>query len=445
MEKALEMLRYAAFWILDFAKGGNVKKHVKDIQFILENYQSPQSAKRRAENLQNLLAHACETTAFYKPFAGFNSLNDFPVIDKMVIRSNSGGLQSEEFKGRQNHLMQTSGSSGIITKILHDKNKRDRNTADTIYFKGRAGFKLGHRLYYIRKWFEMHTKSPLVTWFRNIEMVDVSKFTDAYLAGFIEKLENDRSNKMLLGYSSGYTEICGYLDRKKSAAVKTNIRCIVAMSEALSDQTRSSLEKYFNAPVISRYSNLENGIFSMQLPGKGSCFHINWASYYIEMLHPDNDTPVANGEVGRVVITDLFNFCMPIIRYDTGDLAIMTTENRDFNKAPAFSRVEGRKMDALYNTSGVWVSPYIVFEMESYEEIRQFQLIQEGEKSYTIKLNVSQPFKAEAKLIALYKSYFGVDADIRFEYVDEIPQLSSGKRRLTVNNHTSQSGKMLNS
>ena len=330
--------------------------------------------------------------------------------------------------------MQTSGSSGTTTTTLQNADKKRRNTADTIYFKKRAGFELGFRLYYIRKWFKMHTKSPIVTWLRNIIMVDVTLFSDAYLSEFINKLKSDKSTKVLLGYSSAYRDICKYLDNINSGPIETNISCIIAMSEALSDKTKISLEKYFKAPVLSRYSNLENGIFAMQIPNQGNNFHINWASYHIELLHPENNNPVGYGELGRVVITDVFNYCMPIIRYDTGDLAIMTNKNTFFNNAPAFTKIEGRKMDLLYDTKGNAQSPFMVFHLESYPEIKQFQLIQDGEKEYTIKLNIDEIFRDEKSLIDLYIGYLGDDANIEIEYVKEIPQLSSGKRRLTVNN-----------
>jgi phenylacetate-CoA ligase len=435
MKKVLEKLRSVTFWMTDSLRGGQIKGHVNDIKSILENYGSKESRDKIASNISNLLNHATETTSFYKDLKGFKSLSDFPVINKITIRENFEGLQSAKFKDKSNHMMQTSGSSGMTTTTLQDENKRRRNTADTIYFKGRAGFKVGHRLYYIRKWFKMHTKSSLVTWFRNIIMVDVTSFSDEYLSDFINSLKKDNSTKILLGYSSAYRDICKYLDKINSAPIESDITCIIAMSEALSDHTRQSLEKYFKAPVISRYSNLENGIFSMQFPNHGTNFHINWASYYIELLHPEHDTPVDYGVLGRVVITDLFNYCMPIIRYDTGDLAIMTGEENSFNKAPSFTKVEGRKMDILFDTQGRTLSPYIVFHMESFPEIKQFQIIQESEKTYLLKLNTDQEFKVEQELISIYRDYFGDDANIRIEYVNEIPQLSSGKRRLTVNNY----------
>jgi len=317
--------------LMDYLKEGKVKKHYNEIKFIIENYHSTEAADMRALKLSNLLNHAIETSPFYRKYMGFTSLNDFPVINKISIRDKFEDLQSEEFRNKTNRPVRTSGSFGITTTTLQNANKRRRNTADTIYFTKQAGFELGYKLYYIRKRFKMHTKGPSVTWLRNIVMVDVSLFSDKYLSEFIDKLKSDGWIKALLGYSSAYTEICKYLDRQKADPMYIKISCIIAMSEVLSDYTKKSLEKYFKTPVISRNSNLENGIFSMQLPNQGNNFHVNWASYHIELLHPENDTPIKYGELGRVVITDLFNYCMPIVRYDTGDLAIMTNDHGIFN------------------------------------------------------------------------------------------------------------------
>jgi phenylacetate-CoA ligase len=434
MVHILEKVRKLGFWIVDAFWGGKIRRHYKDIAFILENYSSESSRLRREKHLENLLFHATTTTEFYKPVRNYTSLNDFPVINKRTIRENLNEIRSEKYWSGNNYRMDTSGSSGTPFTTYHDANKRSRNTADTIYLQKKAGFELGHRLYYIRKWFKMHRKNALNSSLQNIHKVDVTEFTDNYLRELISTIKDDPSTKVLLGYSSGLREICRYLRNTRSAPVESKISCIIAMAESLGQDTRESLEYYFNAPVLSRYSNLENGILSLQFPNMGNCYHINWASYYIEILHPLEDIAVPYGQLGRVVVTDLFNYCMPLIRYDTGDLAIMTESTPYFNKAPAFERVEGRKMDIIYDTSGKPQSTFIVFHLEAYPEIKQFQFIQQGEKRYVIKLNMQGPFKEEKKLSTLFKGYLGNDAVIDFQYVDEIPQLSSGKRRIAVNN-----------
>ena len=86
---------------------------------------------------------------------------------------------------------------------------------------------------------------------------------------------------------------------------------------------KENLEKHFNTKVVSRYSNEEMGILAQQSNiEQNNAFNINWASYYVEILKMDTNEKANLGELGRIVITDLFNFSMPLIRYDTGDLGV---------------------------------------------------------------------------------------------------------------------------
>jgi phenylacetate-CoA ligase len=427
----LEHLRKIGFWSLDFMRGGNVLRHKKDIQFIIENFHSEKSKKLKANYLKELLGHAVKTVPYYKDFNKNLELNNFPVLNKFDLRKNFNELQSNvNYKNK--FEITSSGSTGTTSTTIQDKNKKDRNTADTIYFKQKAGFEVGHRIYYIRRWFEVHKKSKCSAWLQNIKKVDVSSFNDKYIQSFIDDIVKDNSNKTILSYSSALRDVSNYIERTGAKPLNSNIACIIAMSESIGQKTVNSLEKHFNTKVLSRYSNLENGLFGLQLPNQGSPYHINWASYYIEILDINKDIAVKDGELGRVVITDYFNFAMPIIRYDTGDLASFTKNNENFNKAKAFSKVEGRVMDMIRDTEGKPVSSFIIFHLESYPQIQQFQLIHSKPKEYILKLVTEGDFNADDELIKLYKSYLGEDAVIKIERVLKIPYLPSGKRRLTV-------------
>jgi phenylacetate-CoA ligase len=435
MTKIIELLRREVFWALDKLRGGKIKWYYDDIKTIMESFNSEESQKKRKDHLENLLEHATANCDFYKDFSHCRTLSQFPIVNKTIIRNNFESIKSKFYKNQINHEMSTSGSSGTPFKTLQNTNKKLRNTADTIYFKQKAGFEIGFRLYYIRKWFKMHKRSWITTITRNIIMVNVTEFNEDYLARLIDKIKLDKSNQVIISYSSALREICSYLDKIGSGPIQNNLNCIIAVAESLSDETRISLKKYFNTPVLLRYSNLENGILSLQLSNTNFNLQINSASYFIEILHPDKDEPMCEGEIGRIVVTDLFNYCMPFIRYDTGDLGVITNDDNYFLGAPAFKMVQGRRMDTIYDTKGRIQSTYIIFYLENYPEIKQFQFIQNGEKEYSLILNVEKEFDSEIELIQLFKSYLGEDANIQVNYVNEIPQLSSGKRRLTINNY----------
>src|SRR5690606_7067982 len=151
----------------------------------------------------------------------------------------------------------------------------------------------------------------------------------------------------------------------------------IAISEGLTPYTKDTLKTYFNVDTVSRYSNVENGIIAQQFLGTTSYFVINTASYHVEILDFDKDIPLHHGEKGRIVITDLFNYCMPMIRYDTGDVGTMM----HIDGKLVLTSVEGRKIDAITNTKGEIISNNILLLINNYHELNQCQLIQKTANS----------------------------------------------------------------
>lgn len=425
-----ERIRYLTFWFLDFLKGGKVKRHYNDIKNILENYNSSESKSKRDEYLLDLLNHATKNSPYYKKYSNFTSINEFPVVDKAMLRDLEK-FTAKNYSSKKSFEISTSGSTGTPFVVLQNKNKRARNTADTLYFGERGGYKLGSKLFYIRAWGGVLNKSKLLSFLQNVKTIKSNGLNEKALENLMSEITKDKSRKSFIGYASSFRDLCKYLDSINSKSLHINVISMIANAEALGKQTKKSIKKYFGVDILSRYSNMENGILSQQVINGGDKFFINWASYFIEILDINEDVPVKHGEMGRVVVTDLFNYHMPMIRYDTGDLAIIDKEN--ITSAPAFFKIEGRRMDTIYNTSGKPVT-YAVYDLEYFPEAKQFQLIQEDVKTYLVKLNIDTVFNKENELKEVMCNALGEDAIIKVEYVDEIPLLSSGKRKLTISN-----------
>ena len=161
-------------------------------------------------------------------------------------------------------------------------------------------------------------------------------------------------------------------------------------------------------------------------------WEVSGSSCYLE-----EDKPAEPGKPGRIVVTDLFNRSMPLIRYDTGDIGILKQTNN--SEVPRLLTVEGRRVDFIFSTSGELVSPYVInTPMHEFQDIAQYQFIQHGEKEYEMLLNLRlglSEFSGEDKMLSMLKSYLGEDAQIVVKYVEEIPVLKSGKRKQVVNNY----------
>ncbi len=424
-----EKTRAFLFWTVDLLKGSPVRKNLNEIIESIQNPNPEQIGSKRME----LLSHAVETCPFYQSLAKDLELGKFPVVNKSIIRNSLNNFISSKYTQQKLIPVLTSGSTGTPFKTFQDKEKKLRNYADTLYFAGLAGYEIGHRLMYLKIWVEEKMKSKQAYWLQNMCPVDVVHLDDRTIDHMISQMEKDRSTFGILGYVSALETICQHLDRQNHPGVRANVRSIITMSEALNDYTKTSMEKYFGAPVVSRYSNLENGIIAQQeIKGKPG-FLINTASYFVEILKMNSDEAAAEGETGRIVVTDLYNYAMPMIRYDTGDVGAMVSDPENPEKK-YFSKIEGRKLDLLYDTKGHIVSSYMAYKnMWQYTDIKQYQLIQEGKKNYTFKINADPAFNREKQLIKEFRSFLGDDADFKIQYVDEIPLLSSGKRKKVVN------------
>ncbi|MER3318213.1 MAG: CoF synthetase [Allomuricauda sp.] len=435
MVKILEQLRYIAFWSLDAIKGGNIKKHCKEIRLVMEQPDSDIVEKIKEKNLQNILEHSIASVPFYGTVSKEElSLQNFPIIDKQTIRENFDHFKSIQHETGYNHAVTTSGSTGKPFKILHNKDKRARNTADTYFFARRAGFSLGSRLFYLRLWDKQYKKNQLLTKVQNIAAYSVDDLTEENLAELVHELENSRSSKSLLAYSSALGTVSKYVADRMGRPLNCKFDSIITIAEALDPDVRERTKKYLGTNVVSRYSNSENGILAQQrLNDSSGKFEINWASYHIELLDLNEDKPVNLGETGRIVITDFFNYSMPMIRYDTGDVGVMEYDTE--LKTMVFTKIEGRKMDMFTNTKGEYISSHIIHHILQYGGIEQFQFVEEGNRDYTIKLKVSTKYDRndEGRIRNQYLEYFGEDATIHVEYVDNIPLLPSGKRKLVVN------------
>lgn len=431
----MENIRNRIFWLVDAAKGGHVRKAYKDIKEILEHFDSDESKMQRSHYLTELLNHAVKTTDFYERYKQFYQLQDFPVINKNIIKKNYDQFISKKYNKSKLYTVTTSGSTGTPFTVYQDKRKRVRHVAENIYFNELANTCIGSRLYYFRIWNEVNRKSPFVSWAQNVSMQEASELSDRNIESVLRQLETDTSTKSLLAYASTFEAIGNYISKHKGEEIKTRVNAILSMSETLPDHTKKILADYFSCPVVSRYSNMENGFIAQQCLDDNEEYHINHASFFIEMLDLEKDIPVRNGELGRITVTDLFNFGMPLIRYDTGDIGVMQDEPRCSFLTPVFQRIEGRKVDFLFTTQGNLLSPHVITNtMWKFPEIKQFQFVQHGIKEYSIKLNFDGKYYAKEKdIIADLKKYLGDDAVISVEYVNEIPLLSSGKRKKIIN------------
>lgn len=427
-----EWIRKTVFWDHDFLTGSKIRKHYLDIRNIMENGQDSMVSKKPEEYLHGIMNYAVENVGFYKGYKSFESVKSFPVINKNIIRDNYHVFQSLKFLASSVVNMHTSGSTGTPFVVRQDKNKRSRVLAEMIYFWGKAGYQIGMRYGFLRLRTSMNR---LKAWARNVRIWDIQGQDQENLEKIWNSLRSDHNIKLVLGFPSALENLANYILSCGYSPEMDNIHTIIGFGEAFHKSAHAKLKRIFNCNIVSLYSNTENGMLAMECV-ESKEFHVNSASYFIELLKLDSDDPVRVGEPGRIVVTDLFNRAMPLIRYDTGDVAIGKKEPDCGWYSQVFSSIEGQKVDLIFDTKGNKKSPHkISLILEPFDRLLQYQFVQEGAKRYTLKLNGSEGKYDDAVFVDLLKEFLGQDAEILIEHVHEIPVLSSGKRKEVVNNY----------
>lgn len=417
---------------MDKIKGGHLKKLLQTTKSILDSEDWVWIEKENKKQLEKLIQHSTSTVNFYKN-KGYKSLTDFPVLNKNIIRDNYDDFFSNQFKKEDCKLVFTSGSTGTPFRLHQNKSKVQKINVDNIYFSRKSNYHIGDPLVFIRAWLYKIDLTAKFDYFKK----NITAFSTFDLVGdgaheVIASLNKKKETLSFMAYASTLENMCRYLDKQESNPIRFKTKSIIAISDALSDYAKDATFKYFGVVPLSRYSNTESGIIAQQILDSDKKFRINNSSFIIEILELDEDKEVPYGTTGRIVLTDLYNFAVPLIRYDTGDIGVL---EKDANGTPYFTEISGRRVDQLYTTEGKLLpSLYMAIIVKNFAEVKQFQLVQKSKTEYHINLNTNNPFDPKA-LIEEYKKYFGDDATVKVNFVDDIPLLSSGKRRQVVNEY----------
>lgn len=418
-----EYFRRMIFWTLDFLKGSCVRKHYLDIKRRMDCNAAPE------ENLCSIIEYAIQNVPYYS-----NKDEDiihFPVMNKEMYNANIYDVRSREYLNDSKlHWVRTSGSTGTPFSAPQDKNKRNRTKAELIYFHNISGWSLGDRYLFIRAWVA-YNASLSKRIMNNFVPFEATNFNEENKRKLYEIIKKEKKLKILFGYSSVITDLAEYIIANDERVPNKNIKLVVVDSDTLLSGAKEKIEEAFGCPVMNRYDNEEHGVLACMLPGDDH-WTVNTASYYIELLKIDSDEQCAPGEVGRVVVTDLTNHAMPFIRYDVGDLAFSNDYNGKY--AIRLDGLEGKANDIIRDTSGNRVGNVsFAAYFELFMCVKKYQLIQQSEKSYCIKIVLKENEHIDKdEMVLKFKHCLGNDANIVVEVVPEIETTKSGKYRPVI-------------
>lgn len=205
------------------------------------------------------------------------------------------------------------------------------------------------------------------------------------------------------------------------------LRQLRSSGEFLPLETRALCRDAFGLEIADMYSAVEAGYLALQCPhGR---YHLQSESALIEVLRPD-DEPCRVGETGRVVVTALHNFAMPLIRYEIGDYAEIGEACPCGRTLPVLSRILGSARDMLRLPEGGWRFPeYGRQTLNKLPAVLQHQAVQVARDEIEFRLHTRRELTAdeEAGILEGARRSLGPGFIVRLVYGAEIPRAPGGK------------------
>lgn len=432
--QAGEVLRRTAFNALDLARGGKLNRLKKVNKREIVDGVTPEYEKRR---LAAILDYARMYVPFYQNLEEGASLQDFPVMKKMDYNEHRDEILSEEYRDRKDHLyrLSTSGSTGAPFTVWCDGDKMNRINMNFLSVMELNGFRLGMKRGEFRVWIEgKNTISGWKSFKNNLLMIDISNMGDESLQKICDRIRKQRI-QVLVAYSSALTALCGYIQKKGIDVSGWDVEMVFSMGEALPEATYEAIRDIFGFSPVRSYGNNENGFIAIQM-GEESRYTADLYNFYIELLKLDSEEPAKPGEVGRIVVTDLYNRAFPMIRYDTGDTGTYEKITDARGRVHGFfTEIYGRRGSLMYNCKGEPLSIHVFMNVLLNLEgvVHQAKCIQWEKKRYELLINADKEKIDEKAVVDSYRRYLGEEAQIDVTYVDEIPVQASGKRMVCEN------------
>jgi len=387
----------------------------------------------RLEELQNrrlrmMIKHAYENVPYYRRIFKERDLdpNDIkekedlrklPILTKDDIRKNLTDLIARNVPKSKFIEAHSSGSTGEPLKYFLDKRAYSMGWAQTFRCWGWAGYRIGDR--YVK--ISLNPRKGIKKRFQDVLM----RCTYIYSSGIREDnvevyLKKMFGSKIIRSYASSAYMLAKLGEGKD--VPKPN--AFATTGEILYDRWRKKIEEVFETMVLDGYGG-ESTPIAFQCPS--GAYHVCAESVILEVLRGDEPTD----GMGEVVITNLDNWAMPLIRYKLNDIVTPSNGCDCGRNLPTLKSIEGRDTDIVITPNGFLVVHFFTILFEYIEGVDAFQVVQEEMDRLTIKIVKNDKFKEKDKeyIKNKIKEHVG-DINIEFEFLEKIPL--KNKRRFVI-------------
>ena len=400
-----------SYYIIDLLRSTNVvneyltvKKEISKGHDFLED--------NKREKLVQLFKNI-STHPFYKEFlSGYDEntikadplkvLNGLPVISKQHINNHKGWYRENNAKG-QYEKRYTGGSTGSPFNYYLSKHAISRITAFNYYLWNYfLGYKIGDKILTIggnSLGQNSSFKIKLYNFLQRKIFISGDVIDETELTSVLHFI-TESSYDLIYAYPSSLEF---FVDEavKRNMSFRKKIKGIVTTSEMLSPVALEKFRSFFKCDVMNCYGARDGGIIGCELKSKGDGFYHNFYDCIAE-------SKIVDERLGKpeLLLTNLYNYSFPFVRYRVGDIGAIETFNSNFllplNK---IVQLQGRTRDLIYTHSNKVIhGSAFNTTMKGVPAVDQYQIVQNADFNIEVRIKSDNNLVSEQHIIELIRS-----------------------------------------
>jgi len=400
---------------------------------------SSELEKMQRKKLRAIVKHAYESTAFYhqrfdaakiKPddIKSVEDMRKIPILTKLEVQKNFNSLIAKGIDIERCTKVETSGSTGIPLIIIAEKKASYMLAANGLRHLVENGHKLFRDKYVhlSRRLPDKRTRiGSFLTHlgiFRRVIMCTRDPIGD-----LVNELINFRPD-VIEGSPSFFLPLVRELEK---IGDMIHPRLVFSDGELLDDRSRKLIDSMFGTEMLDIYGCMEAGDIAWEC-SEHAGYHINTDLVMTEFVKDGEHA--AAGERGEIILTPLWNYAMPLIRYKVNDIGTPSNECCPCGRElPLMKVLEGRSEDFIILPSGRIISPLVTLSyFENIEGVAEYRIVQERKDNFILQLVLKEGYN-ENLLVQLRNRFveeFGKDVTINIEVLDAIAR--NGKLRRVI-------------
>lgn len=353
------------------------------------------------DKLNRLVTHAYNNIPYYKNvfdvrgikpenIQTFSDLNRLPILKKKDLRKSLDQLVSTKCNINELYLNSTGGSTGVPVKVYQDKNYLSWSAVARIrswkYFPGFDERELEAVLWgSVRDIGKDISFNRIINFIKKPDIILNTFDIDEKKINYFLLLYNILRPNLIRGYASSLFFLAQWIEKNSY-----NIhfpKAIVSSAETLLPSMRSKINKVFHAKIFDSYGCREVSQIGTECENNNG-YHMAMENQIIELVNNGNG-------MSKILVTNLNNYCMPMIRYEVGDLAksIVSEKCSCGRTLSRIDKLYGRVNENIILKNGKIINgEYFEFLFYENYSIEKFQVIY-FKKSNILKIFLDSDFE----------------------------------------------------